>query len=392
MYASLTHPKRKFNVLNYIYFVTLFLSFHSYFIGYINSSFLSQYIDKSLVGLIYALGSIVNILILLKISNLFEKFGNYKTMLCIASIDLLTLIVLATSQNPLLIIGTFILRNATGSILLLSLDNFLESASSKEKTGYVRGVFNTLVSLTAAVSPVIVGSMLTESSYQSIYLFSALFMIPLIIIVAKRFKRLKDNEYHHVHLGGGIKTMLEDKDLKNIYGANVLLQIFYSWMVIYVPIYLHQVIGFSWQELGLMISFALIPFIILEIPVGTLADKKTGEKEILILGFVVLIISLFGMSFISGKSFIVWTLVLFLSRVGASLVEITSESYFFKKINLSNENLISIFRTAWPVGLVMGPIIGSLFLLTLDQRYSFALLGIVMFLGIKFGLAIKDTK
>lgn len=392
MYISLTNPRKKFNVLNYIYFASLFISFHSYFISYINSSFLSQYMDKSFVGIIYAIGSTINLIIIFKISKLFEKYGNYTIMLWVAGIDLFTLFVLATSNIPSLIICMFILRNAIGSILMLSLDNFLESTSAKEETGYIRGVFNTFGSLIAAICPIVVGSLLLESSYQSIYIFSALFMIPLILIVAKRFKRLKDNEYHHVRLEGGMQAILADKDLKNIYGANILLQIFYSWMVIYVPIYLHQVIGFNWQELGLMIGIALIPFVVVEIPVGNLADKKTGEKEMLILGFIIMIISLFAMSAINEKSFIIWTLVLFLSRVGASLIEITSESYFFKKINPTNENLISIFRTAWPIGLVAGPLLGSVFLLALDQRYTFILLGMVMLLGIKFGLAIKDTK
>jgi MFS family permease len=383
---------RKVNVFSYIYLVTLLLSFHSYFITYINSSFLQQFIGQNKVGILYAVGAIINIFILLKISRILEKFGNYVTMLWVSSLEIMTLVILATTQSIVLVIIAFILHQTMNSILLLSLDEFLESASDDKKTGYIRGIFNTLISVTSVVSPVIVGSILAQSNYSSVYIFSALFLLPLIFIVGKKFKKLKDNEYHKIHISGGIQTIAKDKNLRNIYLSNLLLQIFYSWMVIYIPIYLHESLGFSWQQLGLMISIALLPFVLFEIPVGTLADRKLGEKEILITGFVIISIGLFAMTLNGTSDFILWTAILFFSRIGASFVEITSESYFFKHININNQNLLSVFRTTWPMGYVLGPLAGSIALIFIDERYMFLALGLIMLLGIKFASSIRDTR
>lgn len=383
---------KRANVFNYIYMAALLLSFHSYFITYINSSFIQQFVSQNTVGLIYVAGSIINIFIFLKISHLLEKFGNYVTMLWVTTLEILTLILLATTGNTFWIIWAFIFHQAINSVLLLSLDEFLESASEDGETGYIRGIFNTLMNITAVISPIVVGSILVQTSYSGVYILSAAFLIPLLFIVGKRFKRLKDNEYRHVHISGSIKTIAKDSDLRNIYISNLLLQIFYSWMVIYVPIYLHEVIGFSWQQLGLMISIALLPFILLEIPVGSLADRKLGEKEILIAGFIVTALGVFAMTMGVTANFIIWTSILFVSRIGASLIEITTESHFFKRINVNNQNLISTFRTTWPLGYVLGPLIGSITLVFIDERYMFLVLGIIMLTGIKFALSIKDTK
>lgn len=384
--------QKRTNVFDYIYLVTFLLSFHTFFVTYINSSFLGQYVGENKVGLLYALGSIINIFILLRINHILEKFGNYKTMIFMASLEILALAVMASSQNVIWIVLAFVVHQIMNSVLFLNLDEFLESTSDKTKTGYLRGIFNTVISITAVVCPVIVGSILAQGNYSSVYIFSALFLLPLIFIVLKRFKKLKDNEYHKIHVSGGFQIISKDKNLRNIYLANLILHIFYSWMVIYVPIYLHSTLGFSWEQLGLMISIALLPFVLFEIPVGSLADKKMGEKEILITGFFIISLGLIAMTISTSADFVLWTAMLFFTRIGASFVEITTESYFFKHVNSKNQNILSIFRTTRPVGYILGPILGSILLFFVDQRFMFLSLAIIVLCGVRSAWVIKDTR
>jgi len=258
--------------------------------------------------------------------------------------------------------------------------------------GETRGIFLTVMSTVGVISPIIVGSILVEANFATLYLIAAVVLLPLIYIVFRYFKKIKDNNFHHIHLTSGINTFLNDKNIRNIYLSNLMLQIFYTWVVIYVPLYLHNIIGFSWQQLGLMISIALLPFVLLEIPVGRLADEKLGEKELLITGIIIVSLSLISMSTIIEANFMLWTMILLLSRIGASIMEITTESYFFKHINASSQNLIGGFRTAGPLGLIIGPAIGSALLIFLDYRFMFAAFGLLILLGIKFASSIKDTR
>lgn len=391
MYKLLLKSK-KFNVLTYIYLATLFLSFHYYLTTYINSSFLQQFVGDKNVGLIYTISGALSIFFFLLSSRVLEKFGSYKMMIWISCIDILLIFLLVVSRDLFWVVTVFTLHNSINPLILLNLDNFLESSTRNKDVGQIRGIFLTVMSLIGVVSPVIVGSILVEGNYNTLYIISALALLPLLYIVVRYFKKIKDNNFHHIHISGGIQTFLKDKNIKNIYFSNLFLQIFYSWIVIYAPIYLHEQIGFDWQQLGLMISIALLPFVLLEIPVGRLADKKLGEKELLIAGFIITAVSLFAMSGITTADFLIWTAILFVSRIGASLMEVTTESYFFKHINPSNQNLIGTFRTTGPLGYIVGPIIGSFLLIFVDYRYIFASLGVIMLLGIKFAVAIKDTK
>jgi predicted MFS family arabinose efflux permease len=325
-------------------------------------------------------------------SRILERFGSYKMMLWIACIDIALLISLVMSKEIFWILTIFTLHNSINPLLLLNLDNFLESSSKNKEIGEVRGIFLTVINIIGVISPIIVGSILVEGSFSTLYLISALALLPLIYIIFRYFKKIQDNNFHHPHLAGNIQTFFKDKNIRNIFLSNLMLQIFYSWVVIYVPLYLHETIGFNWQQLGLMISIALLPFVLLEIPVGKLADKKVGEKELLITGIIITAAGLFLMSTRTDANFLIWAIILLVSRIGASLMEITTESYFFKHITASSQNLIGAFRTAGPLGLIIGPIVGSFLLIFLDYKYIFAVFGVLMLLGIKFALSIKDTK
>ena len=59
-------------------------------------------------------------------------------------------------------------------------------------------------------------------------------------------------------------------------------------MIIYTTLYLHDTMKFSWQSIGSIYAFMLLPFVLLSLsyPLGRLSDK-IGEKKILIIGFII---------------------------------------------------------------------------------------------------------
>ncbi len=171
-----------------------------------------------------------------------------------------------------------------------------------------------------------------------------------------------------------------------------LLHFFYSWMVVFSPLYLHEVLGVSWSHIGIMFTIMLLPFALFEYPLGKIADKKIGEKEILVLGFLIISISLAFFAFNPGTSLVLLTLILFLTRTGASMVEIMSETYFFKKIDRADSELISIFRYTSPLAYLIGPLLATIILQMFSYQILFATLSVIVLLGTYFSHEIKDTK
>jgi hypothetical protein len=84
--------------------------------------------------------------------------------------------------------------------------------------------------------------------------------------------------------------------------------------------------------------------------------------------------------------------VLFLSRVGASLIEITTESYFFKHTNASETRLLSIFRLVRPTSIILGTIVVTLASNFLSFDKILFILAIIVFFGLKQSLSLKDTR
>ena len=124
---------------------------------------------------------------------------------------------------------------------------------------------------------------------------------------------------------------------------------------------------------------------------------KPYEKEILFIGFAFMICSTFLIPFVESTSMYVWAALLFLTRVGASFVEIGCESHFFKRVDEQHAGLISFFRMARPLAYIAAPALVALLsylFIALDVPYGFifAILSIILVSGMYYTSLIVDTK
>jgi MFS family permease len=87
-----------------------------------------------------------------------------------------------------------------------------------------------------------------------------------------------------------------------------------------------------------------------------------------------------------------WAVILFFSRIGASLVEIMRETYFFKKVDAKDIQLINALRSITPISYIIAPLAVGLILSFLQIEYVFLFLGLIILLGLYPALTLKDTK
>jgi len=161
---------------------------------------------------------------------------------------------------------------------------------------------------------------------------------------------------------------------------------------VYIPIYLTKDIGLSWAEFGVVMFFGQLAYVVFEYPIGIIADRYIGEKEMMGFGFLILIISTSWIAFVTSTSILVWSIIMFVTRIGASLVEVTTESYFFKQTKSNDAQIISFFRITRPLAYVTGAILGSLALLYVPFNLLFIVFTI-LFVPAMFGtINIIDTK
>ncbi len=360
---------------------------------YINSTFLSDLVSEKTVGFFYTAASILSIMMLVWMPMILRKLGNFKTTLILLTTKVIALLIIAFSPYPILTGLVFLPYLILTTAITFNFDVFLEHFSSDDKTGNIRGSYLSARNTAWVMAPVIAGLVLTNGDYWKIYTIASILLIPIIYLLLTNLKTFKDPEYSRAPFWETLKTVWFRKNVHKIFVSNLLLKFFYSWMVIYMPIYLHQHIGFEWSTIGIIFTIMLIPFPLLEMPLGRLADEKLGEKEILNLGFIIMGFTTAYLTFVTSTSPVVWAALLFTTRIGASMVEITTESYFFKKIDSDDTNIISFFRMNRPIAYIIGPLLASFILMFVDIHYLFVILGaILLTVGLGHGLGLKDTK
>ena len=386
-------PKRK---LIPIYAAILLLVFHTFVVAYINSSFLEQFIDAASVGTIYTLGSALSVLVFLFISRVLKKVGNLKLTVGLLFANFGAVLGMSFASTLEAAIPLFVVHLIAIPLIIFNLDVFMEERIGNDEsgTGSSRGLLLTLASLVGACSPLISGLLISTdgSDFTNAYLVSAATLIPVLIILLFFFKNFSDPEYGEIDLFSAINTFWANINIRCVFIAGFLLQMFFMMMVVYTPLYLTGTIGLTWAEFGIIMFFAQLAYVIFEYPIGIIADRYIGEKEMMGFGFLIIIIATSWMSFVTVASVFVWSVIMFTTRVGAALVEVTTESYFFKQTKSSDAQIISFFRLTRPLAYVMGAIIASLTLLYVPFHFLFVVFALLMVPAMFCTLYIADTK
>lgn len=388
-------PIRK-KILRILYGSIFFFSFHTYIFLYVQSTFISKYISEGYLGLIYGLGAILSLATLFFVPKIFGRISDRRLTLILIGIEAILCLILASSNFAPLIILVFIVQQALIPVLIFALDILIKDFSRNNDTGLIRGLAYTASNVAMILSPLLAGYIALRFGLGMIFSVSIIFLFPLYMLISSLRKKMHEPTYHAQSIIETIRKSHRDlseksKDVQMIFMANFLLQIFYTWMVIYSPIYLlHQ--GFNWQQIGIIFAIMLLPFLLFELPLGEIADRWLGEKEILTVGFIILGVSTMALAFIHSPSVAIWATALFMTRVGASCVEIMSDTYFFKQIHKDDAAVVSLFRFARPISLLVAPIAAAFTILVVGETGAFVILGLLMLCGLRFVYPLVDTR
>jgi MFS family permease len=387
-FGTRPYPFRFLFTANFFFAIHLFLQL------YINAAYLSTFIPERAIGSLYAISAGVSFFALYAAPRFLKHLGNYRLLVLLSILQCIVTLFFAFSPDAISASIFFITLISIGILLLYSLDIFIEAYTTKEDgTGGVRGMFLTVTNSALIFAPLLAGYILGDGEdYRAVYLLSAAAIVPFGVIMASRFQSFTDPVYKDFLIRPTLQTVLESRNLRTVFAVQYILRFFYAWMVVYLPIYLHTYVGLEWTDIGIVFTVMLLPFAILELPAGKLADMYLGEKEILVAGFLIIALSAASISFIEGTSLYLWGFTLFMTRVGAALVEIMSESYFFKHVSGNDTDVIAGFRMTNPLAFLTAPLVASALLLFVPISQLFVIVGAIMLIGFAVSLALVDTR
>ncbi|MFA6000077.1 MAG: MFS transporter [Candidatus Paceibacterota bacterium] len=359
--------------------------------SYINSSFISSFVGERFVGIIYVAGSVSSIIALLLAPTIFRKMGVYKFLLSTTILNAFSFLVLSLTHSAWIAILMFMLGFSMNTLIIFSLDEVLKILSKDPSTGRIRGVYLTVCNLSWVLAQLAFGTFLGGFSLDKIYLVSFSIMILFFLISFINLRNIPDPKYDKVNSFRYVKEFFKNKNLQRAYGINFLLQFFYAWMVIYTPLYLSMHLGFAWKEIGLIFTVMLLPFVLIQYPLGKHSDKF-GERKMLMVGFGISALATLSLFLITKHSILIWALLLFMTRVGAATIEVMSDVHFFKHIKPENEEYVGVYRTSSPIAYILGPVFAFLFFLFIPAfNYIFLILGTLMLFGIYLSSTIRKN-
>jgi MFS family permease len=297
---------------------------------------------------------------------------------------MISLVGLITSDNPYIIGSSFVLFTTTNTLIYFCIDIFIEHFGNPETVGKTRGLYLTILNIAWMVSPLISVFLITkEGGYKSIFILAFIMVLIMTIGLLFSVRTFKDKTYTKTPFLETFKYLRKNKHIFAIMLINFLLQFFFAWMIVYTPIYLFNHLGFSWSQIGVIFTIMLVPFVILGLPIGTLIDKyHTNKRTLLYIGFIIIISSTFTISLLVTNSLIIWAIILFITRVGASIIETTSETYFFTHIKEEDAYLLGTFRDMNPVAYIIAPLIATFVFIFLPFEYLFIVLSLILTIGL----------
>jgi len=386
------HHKEKLdkNKISLITFITFLIGFSNAILAYIMSSYFKLATGTENFGVFYVILFSIFLISLLNLHKAVVFLGK-NNVFYFALLAKLLVIALLAFGNPSFL-GVFLLMVfvVLGGIEWASLDLILEGYSIDKMSGRIRGLHLTVLNLGILFGPFLSVYILEKMDFQGIFIFSFIFNAFVFIFALLGFRKIKNRISQREGILLVIRKALKRKDVVRIYSISFVLEFFYAAMVIYMPIYLRD-LGYSWGGIGWIFTAMLIPFVLVQYPMGFLADKKTGEKEFLILALLIMGCSTIWIYFMGAGSIFLWSAVLFLTRIGAALIEVLRDSYFFKRVDGEDVDLINFFRTAYPVGFIVASFIFSLMLFVISMKTIFLLTGIVVLLGIYAAVKLEDN-
>ncbi|MEI6660379.1 MAG: MFS transporter [bacterium] len=366
--------------INKVYLLSFLFTLHISLSAYVNSTFLTKIISEKYVGILFTIAAIITLYLLSTSARLLKEFGNRTMVLWLLLLNMMALVGMINSLNPIVIAISFIVLSTTNSLVLFSLDIFIEHFSNPKTIGKTHGLYLTITNLAWMLSPLITATLITrEGGFITIYKVALTIAVLMSLGLVSSVKRFTDKKYEKTPFLETYGFLRKNKHILAITMINFLLQFFFAMMVVYTPIYLTKHIGLSWDDIGVIFTIMLAPFVIFGLPVGLVIDRYHIKKSTLIaIGFIIMIISTLSMSFINTASLTLWAIVLFLTRTGAAIVETASEIYFFAHAKEEEAYLLSVFRDMTPVALVIAPTIATLVFVFFPFNYLFAILAVIM--------------
>ncbi len=388
----ITWIKRKFHVskISELAMITLILAIAFSLIDTVWAVYMYDFLhNDSLVGLLSTLFTVLSLasyFYLIPFIEEHDKVKMYKWSLFLIAISYI-LFGLTNNFWILVLLGCFL------SILsVVRIDSFgiiVKQCSTVKALVTNEGLIYTFSNVGWVIGPFIAALISERYGIPIIFLLGGLFVLlawasysALGITVPKQKKAPK------ISVINSIKLYLKNKDLVKIYIISGSSSVWWSFIFIYVPLYIIES-GLSVKWIAYFILAVIVPILLFEYLFCKLANK-IGYKWIFFIGNL-FTASVLVVCFFIGNIYLLMG-VLVLGSIGLAMTEATTEAYFFLVAPKKGvDGTYSIYNTALEVFSIIGKLFVAGVLVILAFKYSFLILAAVFAWFAFISLRVKEV-
>ncbi|MFA7319715.1 MAG: MFS transporter [Parcubacteria group bacterium] len=372
-------------------FLSLLLGLSQGVFVYVMSTYFKQAAGTENIGVFYLVSYAVILIAILnlhKVIKIFGKAGLFHISLFLQILAIIALLLVSPGSIGIMAVVVYIIFL---NLQWLFLDILLEAYSTDKMSGRIRGIHLTVMNVGFLLSPLISASILEKYGYYGIFFLMLILNTAVLFFGVINIGQVNHNAERKISVRDLIKKVWKRKDVFRIFYISFILDFFFALMIIYMPLYLID-LGFNWEEIGIIFTVMLIPFVLVQYPAGILADKKLGEKEMLIGSILIMGFSTLAVYFIASEEVFVWAVILLLTRIGAAFIQILRDSYFYKRIDANDVDLINFFRTSYSFAYIFAAILSAIVLFFFSLKTIFILIAIVVFSSLYPAFHLEDNE
>lgn len=366
------HPLRP------VFLASFFFSLHLALLSYLNTTALALHTSPQGMTVAYTVASALAFVLLIGAGNLVRRMGSSRFLIAVLAISAVLLGLLGTSTTDSAFVALFVLYFSLNTIIWYGFDLVIEHYSREHNTGNIRGIYLTINNIGWVIAPMAASLIASTVGFASMYIAGAVAMLISLIVITSTPRIAHNTHVPRLSFTESFRALVAHPYARRIVTLYFVIQFFFAWMVLYMIPYLSS-LGFGLGTIGIILSVMLLPFVLFQYWTGKIADRYNNERALLRLGFAITALATLLLAFPLPTKAVVFAAILFLTRVGASIVEVAGESAFFKHVTERDTALISTLRMTLPLAYIIAPLAGALVLAFGSMHILFGILAVLLF-------------
>ncbi len=342
----------------------------------------------SIVGFISAFLTLVSFASFFFITTLIERSSKTKLFSFSLVLFFVSYLLFAINTNFYFVVLIAVLVTVLHTLRITSFGILVKEDSGKRQLSRNEGLMYTFMNLAWLVGPLIAGIISERYGISLIFVLSAVFI--LVSLLFFKISRIRDpgiREKEHPDVLKNFRDFFKDKDRRLAYLLGGGVNFWWSLIYIFIPVFIVEK-GLHIKWVGYFLFAVAVPLIAFSYHFSKLAGK-VGFKKIFKIGFLIPCLMAI-ICFFVGNIYLI-LLALAFASIGLSMLEATTESYFFDILKGKEElRFYGPYNTTIDSNHFVSRLFPSLLLLFLPFKFIFLFYGLAMFGFFLFSFKVKN--